>query len=330
MSRLRRFAILILLMSLTTLLLIVGGQFAVERSGRSGVITVALSSQPTFPIATPLVPFSPLDPAIIPALQRGAGEKPLVVLPDIPPVGMYLPAKPLRPLLASQTPIPTETPLPPSPTATFRIITATPGPTDTPSQTPTITPTPTITLTATITASPGPSPTYFPTPTVLATRTPIADLGIIDPNNLPTAQAVAGIGLMTPNPGEIGVDCAPTGLPVEGVLTQAFSRWHSGIDLGVPIGTLVKATQSGQVIFAGWSDIGYGWLVIIQNGPYITYYAHNSFLNVIQYQYVRVGDILSYSGSTGHSTGPHVHYETRINDIPVDPLTFDARRLPTC
>jgi murein DD-endopeptidase MepM/ murein hydrolase activator NlpD len=134
----------------------------------------------------------------------------------------------------------------------------------------------------------------------------------------------------TPNPTLIGVDCAPRGLPVYGVLTQRYHYYHSGIDLGVPTGSPVYATHSGQVIFAGWSYIGYGWLVIVQNGKYITYYAHNSRFNVTVYQYIRSGDVLAYSGSTGNSSGPHVHYEARINNFPVDPLTFDTRSLAHC
>jgi murein DD-endopeptidase MepM/ murein hydrolase activator NlpD len=98
----------------------------------------------------------------------------------------------------------------------------------------------------------------------------------------------------------------------------------------VPLGTPVIATHSAQVIFAGWSDIGYGYLVILQSGPYITYYAHNTSFNVTEGQYVGAGSIISWSGSTGNSSGPHVHYETRINDIPVDPLTFGNRGYSTC
>lgn len=124
--------------------------------------------------------------------------------------------------------------------------------------------------------------------------------------------------------------CAPGGLPVDGILTQRFHFYHSGIDLAVSLGTPVIATQSGQVTFADWSDVGYGYLVILQNGAFITYYAHNTSFNVTTGQYVGKGSILAWSGSTGNSTGPHVHYETRINDVPVDPLTFDSRGYKTC
>ena len=125
-------------------------------------------------------------------------------------------------------------------------------------------------------------------------------------------------------------NCAPTGLPLDGILTQRFHRYHSGIDIGVPSNTPVLATHSGQVTFADWSDIGYGYLVIIQNAQFITYYAHNTSFNVNSGDLVGQGSIVAWSGSTGNSSGPHVHYETRINDIPVDPLTFSSRGYQSC
>jgi murein DD-endopeptidase MepM/ murein hydrolase activator NlpD len=128
----------------------------------------------------------------------------------------------------------------------------------------------------------------------------------------------------------IGSNCAPFGLPVDGILTQRFHAYHSGIDIGIPLGTPLVATQSGQVIFADWSDVGYGYLIIIQSGAFITYYAHQTSFNVHQGDFVIKGSIIGFSGSTGNSSGPHVHYETRIDDVPVDPLTFEARGYPTC
>ncbi|RMG70890.1 MAG: M23 family metallopeptidase [Chloroflexi bacterium] len=125
-------------------------------------------------------------------------------------------------------------------------------------------------------------------------------------------------------------DCAPSGNPVDGVLTQRFHARHSGIDIGIPLGTPVLATHSGEVTFAGWSDVGYGYLVIVESGVFITYYAHNTSFNVSEGQLIGRGSIIAWSGSTGNSTGPHVHYEVRINNIPVDPLTFESRGFTTC
>jgi murein DD-endopeptidase MepM/ murein hydrolase activator NlpD len=127
-----------------------------------------------------------------------------------------------------------------------------------------------------------------------------------------------------------GDDCAPAGLPTSGVLTQRFHAYHSGIDIGVPLGTPTLATHSGTVAFAGWNAYGFGYLVILQNGIFITYYAHLTNFNVKAGDQVGIGSIIGWSGSTGNSTGPHVHYETRINDGPVDPLTFDARGYSNC
>jgi murein DD-endopeptidase MepM/ murein hydrolase activator NlpD len=84
------------------------------------------------------------------------------------------------------------------------------------------------------------------------------------------------------------------------------------------------------VIFAGWSTVGYGNLVILQNGAFITYYAHLSDFNVVTGQQVGSASVIGWTGSTGNSTGPHIHYEVRINDVPVDPLTFENRGYPAC
>lgn len=127
-----------------------------------------------------------------------------------------------------------------------------------------------------------------------------------------------------------GRDCAPAGNPVDGMLTQRFHPYHSGIDIAIPLGSPVYATHSGQITYAGWSEVGYGYLVILQSGVFSTYYAHNTSFNVNVGQYVGKGSIIAWSGSTGNSSGPHVHYEVRINDVPVDPLTFESRGYGSC
>jgi murein DD-endopeptidase MepM/ murein hydrolase activator NlpD len=297
-NRIRRVIILILLLTGIAVVLVTVSQLAVQNvPPQNGVITAPVRVTAVLGRPTPIAPFGPLDPAIIPALQSTPGNKPFAVLPSVQPVGVYLPQVSPVPQLPTITPSPTLTftPSPTVPTSTMTV---------TPSRTPTITPTPTTPST----------PTPFPT------DMPVDDIGI---------QALLDLH-WTPNPTLVPQNCAPRGFPVTGVLTQRFNTYHSGIDLGVEIGTPVRATQSGQVIYAGWSSIGYGWLVIIQNDHYITYYAHNSAFTVLQYQYIHTGDIVSYSGSSGNSSGPHVHYETRIDDFPVDPLTFDLRELSSC
>ena len=114
--------------------------------------------------------------------------------------------------------------------------------------------------------------------------------------------------------------------PVHGILTSTFGwRWgrmHEGIDLAVSSGTPVVAAAAGTVIVAGWLG-GYGNLVVIDHGNGIaTAYGHNNSIAVSYGQSVAQGQLIAYSGSTGHSTGPHVHFEVRVNGTPVDPLGY--------
>ncbi len=169
--------------------------------------------------------------------------------------------------------------------------------------------------------TPLPYPTSPPLPLPLPPPTAVPDNTVPEPDAPPTAIPFQPQG---------GQHCAPVGWPAEGPLTQRFHMYHPGIDIGVPPGSPVVATHSGQVIFTGWNDIGYGYLVILQSGPFITYYGHNTSFNVVEGQFVGRGSIIAWSGSTGNSSGPHIHYETRINDLPIDPLTFESRGFPGC
>ncbi|MGB9798926.1 MAG: M23 family metallopeptidase [Thermanaerothrix sp.] len=107
--------------------------------------------------------------------------------------------------------------------------------------------------------------------------------------------------------------------PVQGRLTQEFHAHHRGIDIAVPVGTPVKTTISGRVVYAGWNNQGYGNLVIVENGPWRTYYAHLSEIPVQVGQWVEAGEVIGLSGNTGNSTGPHLHYEVRQQGMPVHP-----------
>ena len=114
--------------------------------------------------------------------------------------------------------------------------------------------------------------------------------------------------------------------PVHGVLTSGFGwRWgrmHEGIDLAVSSGTPVVASAAGTVIVAGWMG-GYGNLVVVDHGGGIsTAYGHNTSVTVGVGQQVAQGQLIAYSGNTGHSTGPHVHFEVRVNGGAVDPLGY--------
>jgi murein DD-endopeptidase MepM/ murein hydrolase activator NlpD len=133
------------------------------------------------------------------------------------------------------------------------------------------------------------------------------------------AQASSGTGGGTPS-------AAGLIWPVIGPVTSPFgTRWgrmHEGIDIGVPEGTAIRAAASGTVIYAGWMG-GYGNLVVIDHGNGLaTAYGHQSSIAVGYGQSVSQGQTIGYVGSTGHSTGPHLHFEVRVNGVPVDPLGY--------
>jgi murein DD-endopeptidase MepM/ murein hydrolase activator NlpD len=124
----------------------------------------------------------------------------------------------------------------------------------------------------------------------------------------------------------------PRGWPIDGRVTSEFGprenpkdgspEFHSGIDISAPSETPVRATADGIVSFAGWSK-GSGNLVVVEHGfSYSTCYAHNTSIAVSVGKKVRRGDIISYSGSTGDSTGPHLHYEVRHNGKALNPREF--------
>ena len=99
-------------------------------------------------------------------------------------------------------------------------------------------------------------------------------------------------------------------------------RFHSGIDLAAPYGTLVKAADGGQVVQAGYFG-GYGNSVMLYHGGgFATWYAHLSSINVSMGQFVQRGQVVGLVGSTGWSTGPHLHFEVRINGAPQNPLAY--------
>lgn len=104
-------------------------------------------------------------------------------------------------------------------------------------------------------------------------------------------------------------------------LTQDYHDGHHGLDYGVPVGTPIRTSIPGKVTYAGWNNQGYGNLVIVENGPYQTYYAHLSEIPVSVGDTVSTGQVIGLSGNTGNSTGPHLHYEVRVNGQPVNPKT---------
>jgi murein DD-endopeptidase MepM/ murein hydrolase activator NlpD len=115
---------------------------------------------------------------------------------------------------------------------------------------------------------------------------------------------------------------APVGLPVQGGLTQEYHAAHQGLDFGIEVGTNVKSTMAGVVKFAGWNDQGYGNLVIVDNGTYQTYYGHLSSVPVEVGDTVAAGQVIGVSGNTGNSTGPHLHYEVRVDGKQINPTSY--------
>jgi murein DD-endopeptidase MepM/ murein hydrolase activator NlpD len=116
----------------------------------------------------------------------------------------------------------------------------------------------------------------------------------------------------------------PAGSYIE---TAPFGQWrgnyaHTGVDLAAPIGTPVRASDAGTVSYADWAG-AYGYLIIIDHGNgHESYYAHLSSLGTQVGTQVPKGRAIGWVGSTGRSTGPHLHWEYRINDEPVNPWDY--------
>jgi len=130
----------------------------------------------------------------------------------------------------------------------------------------------------------------------------------------------------------VNVAYAPSLWPVQGIVTSSFGSrldpfkgegaFHTGIDIASNQGDAVRAPADGIVLKAGLGT-GYGREVVVDHGHGVeTLYAHLSGFAVITGQDVHRGDILGYVGSSGHSTGPHLHYEVRIHDTPVNPSKY--------
>jgi murein DD-endopeptidase MepM/ murein hydrolase activator NlpD len=157
-----------------------------------------------------------------------------------------------------------------------------------------------------------------------------AEIGEIDALQASSAALTARIQAAQANRSGGGPSSTPSsaGLvwPVNAPVTSPFGfRWgrmHEGIDLGAASGTPIHAAASGTVIYCGWES-GYGNLTVIDHGGNLaTAYGHQSSIAVACGQQVSQGQVIGYVGNTGHSTGPHLHFEVRINGAPVDPLGY--------
>ena len=145
-----------------------------------------------------------------------------------------------------------------------------------------------------------------------------------------TTDGVAGpatLGALTAPPPTIPLSLAwPLTAPVLGDRFGARGdRWHSGIDLPAPMGTPVYSARSGQVVWAGWRDGGWGFLVVVAHGRgERSMYAHLSRIDVRVGVWIAQGVRVGLIGATGDATGPHLHFEVRIRGASVDP----TRALP--
>lgn len=151
------------------------------------------------------------------------------------------------------------------------------------------------------------SPT--PVPTVAPTATPAGP----SPTSAPSTAARSA----APLPG------GPLAWPLSGIITQPFGTTHRALDIAAPLGTPVKAAAAGTVVLAAKLTTGYGWYVIVDHGGgSTTLYAHLSAFSVAEGQRVTRGQPIGAVGQTGLATGPHVHFEVRVNGAAQDPLRY--------
>ena len=164
-------------------------------------------------------------------------------------------------------------------------------------------------------------------------------------SNLPNANTILSVGqqLAIPSGAVVSSNTSPPTTPVNpsqlavghfiwpahGVITQQPSASHMALDIGLPLGTPIVAADGGQVVTAGWSNYGYGYYIVIDHGHrfdhpkrLLTLYAHLSSLNVQVGRSVSQGTVIGYSGSTGKSTGPHLHFEVRLENVLQNPWNY--------
>jgi murein DD-endopeptidase MepM/ murein hydrolase activator NlpD len=145
---------------------------------------------------------------------------------------------------------------------------------------------------------------------------------IVPDGIMPVAAVAPRARQLTPNAGSVTAS-GQFVWPTQGTITQRYSWYHPGLDIanrGLPT---VVAADSGRVMFAGWDASGYGNMVLIDHGNgFMTRYGHMSQIMVISGQTVAKGQTIGRMGSTGHSTGPHTHFEIYLNGVRVNPLNY--------
>ncbi len=143
---------------------------------------------------------------------------------------------------------------------------------------------------------------------------------------LPTGATIAGLTLSWPMVGgRVTQPFGPSTLLLEPPLGP-YAHFHTGIDIAAPFGTTVMAAAAGVVVAVGHSNVGYGnYVVIGHGGGIMTLYGHLLETDVVVGNLVARGQRIGLEGSTGWSTGPHVHFELRVNDSVVDPMPYLLR-----
>jgi murein DD-endopeptidase MepM/ murein hydrolase activator NlpD len=139
---------------------------------------------------------------------------------------------------------------------------------------------------------------------------------------VPVART-SNAGFCTPPAPSVGSGYFIWPAPKHWLSGNPYTGYHPGIDIAAKLGDPIFAADSGSIVYAGWSNVGYGNLVVIDHGNgWQTWYAHNSEIYVTCGQNVNQGDVIAAAGSTGRSTGPHLHFETRFNGTLPNPFNI--------
>jgi peptidase M23-like protein/putative peptidoglycan binding protein len=157
--------------------------------------------------------------------------------------------------------------------------------------------------------------------------------GLVGPNTIRALRGGVSTTrpVATPGPGGPVAFLRPVRGPIGDGFGMRWGRMHTGVDFPAPSGAPVGAAGQGSVKFAGWNTGGYGYLVVVTHRlGFETWYAHLSRIAVAPGQAVTGGSRIGYVGATGHATGPHLHFEVRLNGTPIDPVprllsTYAAR-----
>lgn len=151
-------------------------------------------------------------------------------------------------------------------------------------------------------------------------QTVIVPNGVMPNSGSNSAAAIAV--QITPNAGTV-VASGQFVWPTQGVITQGFYWYHPGVDIANNAEPNILAADSGTIVRVGWDNTGYGNMVLIDHGNGLeTLYGHMSAFYVTLGQTVRRGDAIGRMGSTGHSTGPHLHFEIHQNGVHLNPLNY--------